>query len=282
MVEKKEPSAFNVAPPTVSLHENFQVGLATLLQAYMYAQDANVETWEFALEISELYKTGVMISDLRWLVAKGLAKHGQETSAYGDLYRSFCLGGGLNFKPEICFILTCSGATFARNVAIESALSKPSSSPIETTPSTTALITESKTAAPQTDSSTADEVNWSRPVLKPHWNENRRELWMADRLVKRFRVPARNQETILCSFEEEGWPQHIYDPLPPSGDIHPHTRLHDTIIRLNGRQINPLLRFHGNGKANGVLWKPIPLTRNSSFIEREFGVQARRQPVSLQ
>lgn len=131
-LKKKELSAVNVEQPQiVSLHEDFRVGLATLLQAYMYAQDANVEPWEFALEISELYKTGVVISDLRWLVAKGLAKHGQETSAYGDLYRSFRIGGGLNFKPEICFILTPRGATFARNVAIESVLSKPSSSPID-------------------------------------------------------------------------------------------------------------------------------------------------------
>jgi len=262
MVGEEEPSSISGGhcgqPTTVSLRENLHLGLATLLQAYSYAHDANVEPWELALEISELYKTGLVISDLRWLVAKGLAEPGQETSAFGDSHRSFRLGGGLNFTRATCFILTRRGASFAENVAIESALSKPSSSPIDTTPSPTALITENKTAAPQTGLTIAGEADGPRPVQKPHWDEGRRELWMTDKIVKRFRVPAKNQELILGSFEEDGWPYHILDPLPPRGDTYPPTRLHDAIIRLNGRQINSLLRFHGNGNANGVLWEPIP------------------------
>jgi hypothetical protein len=77
-------------------------------------------------------------------------------------------------------------------------------------------------------------------------------------VVKRFRVPAQNQELILRAFEEEGWPDHIDDPLPVSGDIDPLTRLHDAINRLNGCQTNPVLRFSGNGTGTGVSWAPRP------------------------
>jgi hypothetical protein len=60
---------------------------------------------------------------------------------------------------------------------------------------------------------------------------------------------------ILGAFEEEGWPEHIDDPLPVIGDIDPRTRLHDAINRLNRCQTNRLLRFHGNGTGTGVFWK---------------------------
>ena len=78
---------------------------------------------------------------------------------------------------------------------------------------------------------------------------------MAGLIVKRFRVPARNQETILSVFEEEGWAEHIHDPLPVTHEIDAPTRLHDAINRLNRCQINPLLRFHGDGKGTGVFWE---------------------------
>jgi hypothetical protein len=85
----------------------------------------------------------------------------------------------------------------------------------------------------------------------------RRELCLNGEVVKRFRVPAQNQELILGAFEEERWPEHIDDPLPVSGDIDPRTRLHDAINRLNGCQTNRLLRFLGNGTGTGVCWRPV-------------------------
>jgi len=80
-------------------------------------------------------------------------------------------------------------------------------------------------------------------------------LSLAGLIVKRFRVPARNQETILSVFEEEGWAEHIHDPLPATQDIDAPTRLHDAINRLNKCQINALVRFHGDGKGTGVFWE---------------------------
>jgi hypothetical protein len=67
-------------------------------------------------------------------------------------------------------------------------------------------------------------------------------------------VPAANQELILLAFQEQDWVAPIDDPLPPVPDVDPKRRLHDTIRRLNEKQMNALIRFHGNGNGKGVWW----------------------------
>ena len=103
------------------IDNNFKAGLALLWQAHQYAQDAGADVWDFALERESLYAAKLTISDLRWLVAKGFAEHGHETSFYGDPHRSFRPSKGLNFVPTSCFVLTPSGAEFARRALEESA-----------------------------------------------------------------------------------------------------------------------------------------------------------------
>jgi hypothetical protein len=88
-------------------------GLTLMRQAYLYAQDAGVDLWDFALEIDYLYESGLTISDLRWLVAKTFVEHGQEISLYGDPHRSFRRNVGLNFVPTTCFVITRKGVEFA-------------------------------------------------------------------------------------------------------------------------------------------------------------------------
>jgi hypothetical protein len=100
------------------IDESLRAGLASLWQAYRYALDAGAELWDFALESERLYKTGLTISDLRWLVAKGFAEHGRETSVYGDAHRSFRPSRGLNFVRTTCFVLTPTGAEFAARILI--------------------------------------------------------------------------------------------------------------------------------------------------------------------
>jgi hypothetical protein len=115
------------APP---IHKNLRAGLALLWQAYVYAQDAGADLWDFALENDHLYQARVTISDLRWLVARGFAEHGQETSFYGDPHRSFRKSVGLNFVPTTCFVLTPKGAEHAGRVLKKSAApSLPGASP---------------------------------------------------------------------------------------------------------------------------------------------------------
>jgi len=187
-------------------------------------------------------------SDLRWMVAKNFAAHGLEMSSYQDANRSFRRSNGYSFNNDACLILTRSGAAFAEHV-----LRGSGRSPQATLSALAAVVNRSSALAgswqPAVTSTRA------KTDVKPRWDAVRRELSLAGLIVKRFRVPARNQETILSVFEEEGWAEHIQDPLPVTHDIDAPTRLHDAINRLNRCQINPLLRFHGDGKGTGVFWE---------------------------
>ena len=114
MTTKSTPSACNAARSrTAPIDGNSRVGLAMLWHAYTCAQDAGADLWDFALEIVTLYESGLTISDLRWLVAKRFADHGQESSVYGVPHRSFRPGAGYFFEPTTCVVLTPGGAAFA-------------------------------------------------------------------------------------------------------------------------------------------------------------------------
>ena len=94
-------------------------------------------------------------------------------------------------------------------------------------------------------------------------------LYFAGRIVKRFPRAARNQEIVLCAFEEEGWPYRIDDPLPPSGNVDPKRRLHDTIKWLNRDHEAQVLAFMGDGTGEGVRWRSLvssalPISGNST------------------
>ena len=230
------------------IDEGLRAGLALLWRAYICAQATGANIWDFGLRTGRLYEAGMNSSDLRWLVAKGFAEHEQETAGNGDTHRSFRRGNGHFFNQHTCLILTPSGAALAEHVFRETG-----QWPQATLSALTAVADE--TAALATARRAAYETNKpASTVLKPRWNANRRELSLAGLVVKRFRVPARNQETILSVFEEEGWAEHIHDPLPVTHDIDAPTRLHDAINRLNRCQINPLVRFHGDGKGTGIFW----------------------------
>lgn len=122
MTEKNGPADERVGEQAaLAIDDNLKAGLALLWQGYRYAQDAGADRWDFAVENDRLYDTSLSTSDLRWLVAKGFAEHGQETSFYGDPHRSFRLSTGLNFVPTTCFVLTPQGTVFAARILKESA-----------------------------------------------------------------------------------------------------------------------------------------------------------------
>ena len=264
MTTKSTPSAGNPARQgTAPIDDNSRVGLAMLRHAYTCAEDAGSDLWDFALEIDTLHAAGLTISTLRWLVAKRFADHGQESSVYGAPHRSFRPGAGYFFEPTTCVVLTPGGAAFADHFLKTLVASSQPTLPIETT-----SLARGQTAALENEPPAAHNLNGSTAAaFKPCWNSMRRESCLGDMVVKHFRVPAQIQQLILSAFEEECWPEHIDDPLPGSGDIDTHTRLHDTIHRLNGHQTNRLLRFRGNGNGTGVCWelrRPVALRRTSS------------------
>jgi hypothetical protein len=252
MTRKNARSLDECAPSKIdSINTNLLAGMDLLWQAYCYAQDATVDLWDFALEIDKLYATGLTISDLRWLVAKEFVEHGRESSVYGASHRAFHPGAGFVFDSRTCVVLTTTGAAFA-GAFLNHSIGSPQRSLVGPTSS----IAGGETRVLENQPADAVNLNRSRYfACKPCWHRARRELLLDRIVVKRFRVPAQNQEVILSAFEEDGWPAQIDDPLPIKGGVDPHVRLHDAVNRLNRAQTNPLLRFHGNGTGTGISWK---------------------------
>ncbi len=260
-------------------------GLTQLLRAFDYATDAGRDVWDFAIELCDLRDAGMTTSDFRWLVSKGFAEHGQETSVYGAPHRCFCRGEGLTFLPTAALVLTSSGAAEVRKLLVPEQLPAQSGSGTggegiglpspsgrgaggEGTCDEETATTRLLPSSPVHPSSFILHPSAPRrpPNLKPTWEPRSRELRVGEFLVKKFRVPAGNQELVLSAFQEEGWPAYIDDPLPMKPEIVPKRRLHNVITRLNGSQLASILRFHGNGTGEGIGWQvqsnPSPLARD--------------------
>jgi hypothetical protein len=202
-----------------------RAALALLQRARECAQDAQAPPWDFALEVGQLYAAGLTITDLRWMIVKEFIEHADETSIHGNEHRSFTPSRGLNFLPTTCVLLTIKGAAFAR-----------------------------ENAASPDEKPAANGKSHPKASLKPRWDPARRELSVGGRMVKRFHVPARNQELILSAFQDKDWPEWICDPLAAGIDIDPKARLNDAVYRLNRRQHAHLIRFHVNGHGSSVHW----------------------------
>lgn len=220
----------------VQLAARMQAGLELLDRAYQAAVDIDCDPWEMAVEIADLRRAGLSLTDLRWLVRKGFAQHAQEVTQPGEEQRAFHSPRGVAFTRRTCLMLTGQGATLLRQTA---SLPRPPLS--VAAPAIARADLPQSSAAPQCE-----------PL--PHWDGDLMELRVGGQLVKQFKVPAPNQEMVLSAFEEEGWPARIDDPLPPVPDQDSKRRLHDTINSLNRNQKQPLIRFLGDGSGQGVRW----------------------------
>jgi hypothetical protein len=205
--------------------------LTMLRDARDGASDLGLCPAEFAIEVGQLHAAGLGNTDLRWLIGKGFVEQVQELLRPQSASRSFRRSASLAITDSSCFLLTDAGLRF---------LSEWPDSP------TTAPLPGARANRPEA----------AAPDPLPRWDGKRRELVWNGALVKRFRVSAANQETILSAFQEEGWPTHIDDPLPQSGGLDPKVRLHDAIKGLNRHQQRRLLCFLGDGTGRGILWIP--------------------------
>jgi hypothetical protein len=94
----------------------------------------------------------------------------------------------------------------------------------------------------------------SRP--KPTWDPDLRELRVGKLVVKRFRQPARNQVTVLASFQELRWRRRIDDPLTGNSGCDPKRRLRDTVFALNRHHVTRnVLAFEADGTGTGIVWR---------------------------
>jgi hypothetical protein len=209
------------------ISDGIRAALALLKRARDCARDVQANPWNFGLEIGQLYAAGLTITDLRWMVVKEFVEHADETSVHGDEHRSFTPSRGLTFLPTTCVLLTKKGA------ALAAAWAK---------------------APPPDEIPGANGKSHPLASRKPRWDAARRELALGERMIKRFRVPARNQELVLSAFQEANWPESIDDPLTGEFDIDPKTRLNDVVYRLNHKQLACLIRFHVNGRGGRVYW----------------------------
>ena len=206
--------------------------LTVLLEAHRYAQASDRDLWDFAVEIDRLRDAGASDSDLRYLVCEGLAEHATEVTRPVWRKRVFRKLHNLAITTKTCFVLTTRGESFAQQARVsEAALSQSN------------------------DERDNGEHRDSDRTAVPRWDWVRRQLRVGDLIVKQFRMPAPNQETILAAFEEEGWPIRIDDPLPPLPDLDPKRRLHDAINKLNRNQKQRVLKFRGDGTGRGIYWE---------------------------
>ncbi len=211
--------------------------MAELVEAYEYATDLQVDVWDFAVSIHRLLELGANSNDFRWLTRKGYVKHAKEVTRIEDERREFRPTGDLTFSRRTCFVLTDLGMTVARM--------------LRTNPSELVIPASASDGIDQTADATI------QAALVPDWDPDLRKLRVDGQIVKRFKWPALNQEAVLCAFQEEGWPEKIDDPLPPQLEQDPKRRLADTIKCLNKNQKNRLIRFHGDGTGEGVVWELI-------------------------
>ena len=196
--------------------------------AHDYARNASCEPWQFAVEISRLSGLGLTVSDLRWLVEKGYVTHAREVTQHGDLARKFASSTNTAFSPSTRFLLTDAGLYLAGN---------------------------NRSAPTLLRFTRRDAAEESKAAGVPHWDGKEGVLYFGQQVVKRYARASRNQEVILEIFEEDGWPNRIDDPLPPSGSVHPKRRLHDTIKWLNRNHEVRVLCFCGDGTGEGIRWK---------------------------
>ena len=161
-------------------------------------------------------------------------QHAREITPVETDGRQFRPTGNLSFVRRTCFVLTPVGASYAQAI-------------IDGDAPVCRLGEASRFAS--------DNGDEQPRHLIPTWDSERHELRVGDELVKEFKWPATNQELILGTFEEDGWPPHVDDPLPPQPEQDSKRRLHDTIKCLNRNQKNRLLHFRGDGTGEGVVWE---------------------------
>jgi hypothetical protein len=236
MTSQVRPAELSIAPD-IELARALPLGsLSALLRALEYAQSTRRPAWDFAVDVEQLRATGLTDCDLRWLTCKGFVKHALETSQPSGMQRTFDDEPNLRLSECSSFILTQRGMLLTKRLL--------------------ATFVAPATDLDHRSLPTAPELVPCDERI-PIWDGQRRELRMGQTLIKRYCVPAENQEIVLSAFQEEAWPAHIDDPLPPAEEIDPKRRLHATIQRLNCNQKVRLLHFHGDGYGRGIRWERV-------------------------
>ncbi|MEM1070096.1 MAG: hypothetical protein AAGG48_17825 [Planctomycetota bacterium] len=237
------------------------MGIGELLEAIEYAEDVCCDRWEFAVSLHQLQSLGCNEASLRWLVHKEVLEHALEVTGTSETGRVFCSQGSVTFSPRTCFVLTDDGAEKARQLFANRNETHSQVQKKRTTETRSHWLNgrsqKELTSMNVAEKGTEWESNGKPDGALPKWIHEERTLHLDQRVVKQYKWRAANQEAILSAFQEEGWPRRIDDPLPPQPDQDSKRRLSDTIKGLNRKQQNQLIRFHGDGTGEGIVWERI-------------------------
>ena len=192
--------------------------LRELLRATRYAANVGRPAGDFAIDVARLLFLGLSECDVRWLWYKGFVQQAAEGIA-GGARRAAARSQSTQLAPQSAFVLTPPGIELLEHLL---------------------GLADSSLAARETEA--AGRMPGGQT---PCWDSQLRELSVDQIVIKRYCVPAVNQELILAAFQEENWPARIDDPLPPAREIEPKRRLHSAIQCLNRNQRAQLLHFHG-------------------------------------
>jgi hypothetical protein len=81
------------------------------------AVDLRFDPWEFAVRLPALLVTGLSETDIRWLVAHGLAEPARELVRPRSRRRTFRRMANLALTDDTCFVLTPAGAGLLKSSA---------------------------------------------------------------------------------------------------------------------------------------------------------------------
>ena len=236
------------------------VALKRLKEAHDTASNFGRSSWDFAIEISQMGNSGIDNNVLRMMVCQQWVVHQREATDLPQVHRSFEQETELVFSARSCFVITKEGYRIATRLE-EQAKSKTIEANRQASQTSSQDLAIEPTTSPHWSvhhsepailDSTQKKVDSRSAPERPVWDRQRRELRLGDVVVKRFKWPAENQERVLNAFEDQGWPDHIDDPLLPHPDICAKRRLHDTLKCLNRKQVRELIKFRGDGTGLGV------------------------------
>ena len=218
----RSPDSRNVRKADFNEFSAFLLAFLNLYNAGRGAEYRSLLPWENPVAWNVLRETGVNEFDLCWLLFQGHIAHYKPIAKPTE---------SIHIDDTSCFAATAAGMCF-----IERFLG--------------CVIAPE----PGADVDDAYEMLLLEP-LPPRFDQQERMLLWGQHLVKCFRAPATNQELVVKSAEEMGWPDWFDDPLPRELGINPKQRLHDTIKDLNRRQKSAWLHFKGDGTGTRVGWE---------------------------
>jgi hypothetical protein len=94
---------------------------------------------------------------------------------------------------------------------------------------------------------------------RPSWHKRLGTLRYRGEIIREVKAEATNVRLILDAFEEAGWPDEIFDPLPPAEAKDRRRRAVETL----NKDLR-LIRFRSTGNGRRIAWIPLDEDRDAA------------------